>query len=80
MTNARNWVVGIVLGVVLLIVLFAAVALVAAVLVDDPTGADGEGTAAPIATEATGPIGELEPVEGEREDAAVPLGDETPDP
>lgn len=69
MTSVRNWVV----GIVLIIVLFAAVAIIATGLLDNPSGADGQDVATPIATEAIGPISELEPVEGTSEDIAVPL-------
>ncbi len=76
MSNVRNWAI----GIVLLIVLFAAVAIIATGLLNDPSGAEGEDSATPIATEAVGPISELEIVEGESEDVAVPLLEETPQP
>lgn len=69
MTSVRNWAI----GIILLIVLFVAVAIIATGLLDSPSGADGQDVATPIATEAIGPISELEPVEGTSEDIAVPL-------
>lgn len=69
MTSVRNWAI----GIVLVIVLFAAVAIIATGLLDNPSGADGQDVATPIATEAISPISELEPVEGTSEDIAVPL-------
>ncbi len=83
-TVIRDWAISIILLMIstllVIVVLFVAVAIIGAVLLDDPSGAEGEDSAIPIATQAVSPISELEIVEDEGEDIAVPLLEETPQP